>query len=137
MTDFTTLTVTELKALAKEWNLGSVSKLKKAELVDLLKNEEVERELDAKIANGTSEQIADTEDDQPTKVAVARTQPGKATATATYNGNELTAVIRKVGTRWELRDGNIHFRSGSLEKLSKKWARRLGFWADTIEVTGM
>lgn len=68
------------------------------------------------------------------EVAILRDAPGAAIITAAFDGRTVAGQIVRRGNRLMLVAGTIKITGSSFEKVAKRFAQRLGFRADVIDV---
>lgn len=68
------------------------------------------------------------------EVAVLRDAPGRAIVTAAFNGTTVGGSIVRKGKRLVLTAGKVTVSATSFEKIAKRFAMKLGFFADRIDV---
>jgi hypothetical protein len=68
------------------------------------------------------------------EVAILRDAPGRAIVTAAFDGRTVGGSIVRRGNRYMLVAGTIKIKANSLEKVAKRFAQRLGFHADVIDI---
>lgn len=150
-------TVAELRKLAASYGIAGRSTMKKAELIDRLIAAGVELSLSldeitpeqearfaeqVKAANAEAAYIeeglqADAHDGTYSfvnEVAVLRHAPGRALVTAAFDGRTVGGSIFRKGKRLVLVAGLITITGKSYEQVAKRFAKRLGFHADAIDV---
>jgi hypothetical protein len=148
------MTAKELREIARsihgasnDVKIPGYSKMVKAELVRMLSFsdawyfvglhiDQVERDTEER-----DERAASDPENGNAQVHISRYTDGSARADAfiTLNGFEYDAQIVRDGRSWVLYDNcgpkPLTIRAGSLNKIAKRWAKRLGAWADRIEIT--
>jgi hypothetical protein len=152
------MTVTELRKLAAECNVVGRSTMKKAELIDAIRAFEAAAADELSAAETVSEDAVDArtraeyaaadaeagelldavlgEYVEPTggEIAILRDAPGRAIVTAAFDGRTVGGSIVRQGNRYMLVAGTIKLKANSLNKLAKLFAKRLGFYADVIDI---
>jgi hypothetical protein len=140
------MTVPELRKIAAQFKITGRSTMKKAELIDALNAPEIASlvELSLSISEtaeieadaDTMEAIAETEaEDTSVKAIVTRDAPGTAYVNLDTTKANVAVIVRK-GRRWELQTATgetMTIRAGSIAKVVKAWAKRLGIMLDNIE----
>lgn len=131
------LTVTDLRAIAADLSIAGRSKMKRAELVAAITEAEA---VNAAAAEHENEQFHSVNE-----VAILVDAPGRAVATAAFNGTTVGGDITRVRGRWVLsyRSGTGRstlrstIRAKTLSKVAKQWAKALGFHATAIDIDTM
>lgn len=137
------LTVIDLRAIAADLKIAGRSKMKRAELVAVI----TRAEADAKrgVIDDAADEAAYIEEGLQAdaeagtysfvnEVAILRDAPGRAIVTAAFDGRTVGGSIVRKGKRLVLKAGNITITATSFEKIAKRFALRLGFRADAIDV---
>jgi hypothetical protein len=157
------MTVSQLRKLAAQFGIPGRSTMKKAELVEALSDPEIADfvalsvTVDAIPADvHMSDHNPDTEGRPAALDITARTTrrrengnvqiritkaphgTARADAVMVMHDFEYEAELVREGRTWTLYDQQgpkrIVIRGGSLEKVAKRWARRLNAWADRIAI---
>jgi hypothetical protein len=160
MMNLNDMTAPELRKLAAKFNVTGRSTMKKAELVKALSAPElsnllelhfgiIEAETEEREMNEIRAEIAaeaatidaaidrDVEAgtySRTNEVAILRDAPGRAIVTAAFDGRTVGGSIVRRRNRYMLVAGTIKIKANSLEKVAKRFAQRLGFHADVIDI---
>lgn len=137
-------TVTELRQLAAQRHIARRSTMKKAELIDALIASDVESVLaieqitpEQQAAYAAEYNAAKAKRDAVSnsgEVAILRDAPGTAIVTAAFDGRTVGGSIVRRGKRLVLRAGAVTVTGTTFEKVAKRFAAKLGFRADVIDV---
>lgn len=158
------MTVTQLREIAADLDIAGRSKMKKADLISAIEfaqmrqdetpvsasdfdhaaaaaqlraniDAEEEKKAAARRARNRSNYApAPAPEPVVNEVAILRDAPGTAIVTAAFDGRTVGGSIVRKGKRLVLKAGNITITATSFEKIAKRFALRLGFRADTIDV---
>lgn len=150
------MTVSQLREIAADLEIFGRSKMKKADLIAAI--EYAEASSADNIPGGIDDHAAavaqmhaniDAEEEERAaarrarnrtnyasvnEVAVLRHAPGRALVTAAFDGRTVGGAIFRKGKRLVLVAGLITITGKSYEQVAKRFAKRLGFHADAIDV---
>lgn len=130
-------TVAELRKLAACYDITGRSTMKKAELIDKLIDSGVELRLSidaAYIEDGLKADADAGTYSLVNEVAILRDAPGRAIVTAAFDGRTVGGSIVRRGNRLVLMSSSGTIIGTSFEKVAKRFAARLGFRAEIIDV---
>lgn len=158
------MTVPQLREIAADLDIAGRSKMKKADLITAIEfaqtrqdetpvsasdfdhtaavaqlraNIDAEEEKKAaarRARNRTNYAPAPAPKHAVNEVAILRDAPGTAIVTAAFDGRTVGGSIVRRGKRFVLAAGQITITGNSYAKVAKRFAQRLGFRADVINV---
>lgn len=136
-------TVAELRKIAACYDIAGRSTMKKADLIDRLIDSGVETRLaideitpEQEAAYAEQYNAAKAKRETVNEVAVLRDAPGTAIVTAAFDGKTVRGFIVREGRRFVLTfAGSSTVTGSSYEKVAKRFAAKLGFRADVIDVS--